>query len=233
MLFSKEEYSQLRAEITQLLGSSRTVWLTLVTTHAAMAGIFVVFVTNFYKELDYLVFQDFVHHGGLVGASVILLLFQMGLIDLGHHWIRDAYKLGSYIVVFHERRDAALEWITRNRDVRGKRLKYLSYYPGMGNLTTGIFFVLGLFSALVGVYVSLIFGRTLPLGYPISLVMLLVVVCFYDIQLCRLRKSAENDWPLLTEEWREEWNRVHGSSIPIELQGYRSLVLGGGRGNCG
>jgi len=232
MLSSKEEYSQLRAEMTQLLASSRTVWLTLVTTQAALAGIFVAFVTKFYNEGAYPVSQDFVNHGGLVWVSAILLLFQMGLTDLGHHWLTEAYNLGSYIVVFHERRGTALEWITRNRDVRGKRLRYLSDYPAVGDLTTGIFFVLGLFPALVGVYVSVMFGSNLPLGYTISLGMLLVVVGVYGRQLRCLSKSA-NERSLLTEEWRQEWTRVHGSCIPIELQGYRSLALSGGRGNCG
>lgn len=221
---AREEYSQLRTEMTQLFASTRTAWLTVVTSHAAVAAILVALLIQLYvsSSEDHDLVYGFVKQGGLVMASGILLIFQMAIINLAHGWLAEAYYIGSYVVVFHEQRDPALEWITRNRNVKNDTLRSISDPPTVGYLGyTTIFFFLGFSPAAVSFALVLVKS---PFEMPPSFttiswaVLLLVVLCYY-LQYRRLMKSG-TERACLTEAWQEEWNRVHGSTIPMQLRGY-------------
>ena len=209
-----EEYSQLRAEMTQLLASGRTAWLAVATIYTVAGASLVGGLVTLYHS-NQSGFYGVMSQGGLVMVSIVLLILQIAVNNLAHGWMTEAYYIGSYIEVFHEQQNPSrFQWITRHRDEKKpEALKGISDPPVLGYSGHSIVFLfLGLLPAVVNAVVW--FERPVAVRSCLSIfsfVVLILVLLWYVRQYNSLKKSgAERN--RLTQEWKTEWNRIHGST---------------------
>ena len=217
---AREEYSQLRAEMTQLLVSERTAWLAVITTLAAVTTIFPTLMGQFFQNAS--VLDNFMRQGWCVVASNILILFQIAIASLADRWLREAYNIGSYLIVFHERRDPSLEWLTRNRKVDASPSRDISKSPSVSRLYIPLSFVLGLLPTVVCLVWVDGFCKIQSTSFYLSLATLIAVLLLYYWQIHRLSESSK-ERDATTKVWEKEWDQLHKSPVPVDQRGYRRI----------
>lgn len=197
-----EEYSQLRTEMTYRFITLQMFLGTTFIGYFTVAGVVFGFALKDSND----------RYQALLLATPFLFAIVFVATVLSYDWLRQIYRMGSYLVVFHERpnghipKDRLLGWITRNR--RPKKpicAQALDHWRGDPVTTmTLLFTLLGLswLSFAGGIALR---PSSWPWSWKIWCIFILSVILTLPILiwLAKLRKTFSEEASIFTEAWEK------------------------------